>query len=60
MWLRYEQTTVPLGEVIERVVGKQRLENGDLVGISPDTLMMMVYEFIKGTLVFSREATYAL
>lgn len=51
MWLRYEQTTVPLGEVIERVVGKQPLEKGDLVGISPDTLMMMVYEFIKETKV---------
>lgn len=49
MWLRYEHTTVPLGDVLEKVTGKYVDDNDekyDLVGISPDTLIMMVYEFM--------------
>lgn len=43
MWLRYERTTVPLGDVLE-TVGKGRNDDVDLdeVGISPDILMMKV------------------
>lgn len=45
MWLRYERTTVPLGEVVEAVTGKQAGgEEADLVGIAPDILMMKVFE----------------
>lgn len=45
MWLRYERTTVPLGDVLE-TVGKGRNHDDDVdldeVGISPDILMMKV------------------